>query len=111
MMVWYGLVWYVMLWYGDGYGEVHNRSSRIPTLFPLFDCPASGRQPALFGQPSLEFQRGGIGHRVADSCCGDMVALFLAWSNFLTDLPGPIGLTDSLSTCLTSLIIDDKTQY
>ena len=33
MKVWYGLVWYVMLWYGDGYGEVHNRSSRIPTLF------------------------------------------------------------------------------
>ena len=37
--------------------------SRRFTLFPFFDCLASGRQPAaLFGQPNLEFKTGGISH-------------------------------------------------
>ena len=37
-------------------------SSRRFTLFPLFDCLPFGRQLTLFGQPSLEFETGRIGH-------------------------------------------------
>ena len=69
--------------------------SRRFTLFPLFDCPASGRQLSLFGQPSVEFETGGIGHGglfgdtgppilVRHGGLGDMGRPFsgMAWSDF-----------------------------
>ena len=84
------MLWYVEGMVYNGSLRVHSDivSSRRFTLFPLFDCLPSGRQPTLFGQPSLEFETGRIGHggpflgwHGGPYC--DLVALFRsAWCRY-----------------------------
>ena len=95
-------------------------------MFPLFDCRASGRQPELFGQRSLEFQTGGIGHggRFLGRHIDMVGAPFLVWHADMIGAPFldwhgqtfrpaylcPIESTGSLSNCFTSSNIGDTTQ-
>ena len=129
-MVWSRSLCFGMLMWGKAqftlqWQLVHSDivSSRRFALFPLFDCLPFGRQLTLFGQPSLEFETGRIGHGgpflgwhgdiivtwwpFLDRYGAEMVTWWTLFRSACRDF-SPVLSLSNLSTCLTPSYITEN---